>query len=72
MVFSTWARHRLGQDFGEDPGEFRPERWEQLSGDMAGYIPFNKGPRICPGRKSPSVMVIPRMHSLTQEQSIML
>ncbi|GAQ41770.1 hypothetical protein AtubIFM55763_002868 [Aspergillus tubingensis] len=50
VVFSTWARHRLGQDFGEDPGEFRPERWEQLSGDMAGYIPFNKGPRICPGQ----------------------
>ncbi|GKZ23684.1 hypothetical protein AbraIFM66951_004560 [Aspergillus brasiliensis] len=50
VVFSTWARHRLGKDFGEKPEEFRPERWEQLSGDMAGYIPFNKGPRICPGQ----------------------
>ncbi|KAI2820814.1 hypothetical protein CBS115989_3417 [Aspergillus niger] len=55
VVFSTWARHRLGKDFGEDPEEFRPERWEQLSGDMAGYIPFNKGPRICPGRKLPFI-----------------
>ncbi|PLB41186.1 cytochrome P450 [Aspergillus candidus] len=50
VVFSTWARHRLGNDFGENPQAFYPERWEHLSGDMPGYIPFNKGPRACPGR----------------------
>ncbi|KAF9882814.1 hypothetical protein FE257_005121 [Aspergillus nanangensis] len=51
VVFSTWARHRLGKDFGENPEQFYPERWEKLSGDMTGFIPFNKGPRSCPGRK---------------------
>ena len=51
VVFSTWARHRLGDDFGENPQAFYPERWEQLSGDMPGFIPFNKGPRACPGRR---------------------
>ncbi|CAG7927181.1 unnamed protein product [Penicillium olsonii] len=50
VVFSTWARHRLGEEFGVAPEEFRPERWEHL-GDMPGFIPFNKGPRICPGRR---------------------
>ncbi|KAF7631512.1 putative cytochrome P450 oxidoreductase/alkane hydroxylase [Aspergillus flavus] len=50
VVFSTWARHRLGKDFGENPDEFYPERWEHLSGDMIGFIPFNKGPRACPGQ----------------------
>lgn len=51
VVFSTWARHRLGEDFGENPENFHPERWERLKGDIPGFIPFNKGPRICPGRK---------------------
>ncbi|RAK98677.1 cytochrome P450 monooxygenase afumB [Aspergillus ibericus CBS 121593] len=51
VVFSTWARHRLGEDFGDKPETFYPERWEHLSGDMAGFIPFNKGPRICPGQQ---------------------
>ncbi|KNG83301.1 putative cytochrome P450 oxidoreductase/alkane hydroxylase [Aspergillus nomiae NRRL 13137] len=50
VVFSTWARHRLGKDFGENPEEFYPERWEHLSADMIGFIPFNKGPRACPGQ----------------------
>ncbi|KAJ6101626.1 hypothetical protein N7499_001256 [Penicillium canescens] len=51
VVFSTWARHRLGKEFGDDPEKFYPERWEDLSPEMAGYIPFNKGPRICPGQQ---------------------
>lgn len=52
VVFSTWARHRLGEDLGPAPHEFRPERWANIPGDVPGFIPFNKGPRICPGRKS--------------------
>jgi hypothetical protein len=55
VVFSTWARHRLGKDFGDNPEKFNPERWEHLNSDMPGFIPFNKGPRICPGRKLPSL-----------------
>ncbi|KAL4970162.1 cytochrome P450 [Aspergillus stella-maris] len=50
IVFSTWARHRLGTDFGDNPEKFYPERWEGLNTDMPGFIPFNKGPRICPGQ----------------------
>ncbi|KAE8157212.1 cytochrome P450 [Aspergillus tamarii] len=50
VVFSTWARHRLGNDFGKNPEEFYPERWEHLNGEMIGFIPFNKGPRACPGQ----------------------
>lgn len=52
VVFSTWAQHRLSQDFGENLDEFYPERWEKLSVTMPAYIPFNRGPRVCPGRKS--------------------
>ncbi|KAI9933969.1 hypothetical protein ASPWEDRAFT_168246 [Aspergillus wentii DTO 134E9] len=50
ILFSTWARHRLGHDFGENPDLFYPERWEKFSADTPGYIPFNKGPRSCPGQ----------------------
>lgn len=28
--WSTWAMHRRRDIFGEDAGEFRPERWENL------------------------------------------
>lgn len=49
LVFSSWSSHRLEASFGLDPEEFRPERWETLSADVAGFIPFNKGPRLCPG-----------------------
>ena len=52
VVFSTWATHRSKQTFGEDAHDFRPERWEQLKGDSTlGFIPFNSGPRACPGRE---------------------
>ena len=52
VIFSTWATHRSKAIFGEDALEFRPERWETLKGDSTlGFIPFNSGPRACPGRK---------------------
>ncbi|KAJ5884781.1 Cytochrome P450 [Penicillium taxi] len=57
VVFSTWARHRLGEEFGAAPEDFHPERWEHLSVDMPGFVPFNKGPRICPGRRCSSFYV---------------
>ena len=72
VVFSTWARHRLGGDFGKNPESFYPERWEQLSGDMPGFIPFNKGPRTCPGRKLSFNSAMLDINLLTWEQSIML
>ncbi|CAG8890375.1 unnamed protein product [Penicillium egyptiacum] len=51
VVSSAWARHRLGKDFGENPEEFYPERWEHLNSEIPGFVPFNKGPRICPGQQ---------------------
>lgn len=51
VAFSTWAAHRSTRAFGDDAHEFRPERWEHLKGDALGFVPFNSGPRVCPGRK---------------------
>ncbi|PYH96467.1 putative cytochrome P450 oxidoreductase/alkane hydroxylase [Aspergillus ellipticus CBS 707.79] len=57
IVFSTWARHRLGTDFGPLPETFSPERWQSLSADMIGFIPFNKGPRVCPGQHYATIVL---------------
>ncbi|KAL9099987.1 MAG: hypothetical protein Q9163_004582 [Psora crenata] len=51
VVFSTWATHRSTRSFGDDAYEFRPERWEYLKGETLGFIPFNSGPRACPGQQ---------------------
>ncbi|PGH13330.1 hypothetical protein AJ79_03747 [Helicocarpus griseus UAMH5409] len=50
VVWPVWTMHRLAGEFGENPEEFYPERWEHLSKDAPGYIPFRKGPRNCPGQ----------------------
>jgi cytochrome P450 len=39
--------------WGDDVGEFKPERWDDLAGKAASpyaYEAFNNGPRICPGK----------------------
>lgn len=51
--YSVYAMHRRKDIYGDDADEFRPERWE---GDALrdigwGYLPFNRGPRICLGSK---------------------
>ncbi|KAI4116591.1 MAG: hypothetical protein LQ338_007682 [Usnochroma carphineum] len=51
VIFSTWAAHRSKQSFGDDALEFRPERWEHVKGESLGFIPFNSGPRACPGQQ---------------------
>ena len=53
VIFSSWGSHRSLKNFGEDAHEFRPERWDSLNAEsLTGFIPFNLGPRACPGRKS--------------------
>jgi cytochrome P450 len=42
--------HRRKDLFGEDAEDFRPERWEKLLPGWE-YLPFNGGPRACPGQK---------------------
>ena len=56
--YSPYVMHRRQDIYGEDAGEFRPSRWDpdtkegpNLKGIGWAYLPFNGGPRICPGRK---------------------
>jgi len=50
IFYSVYSMHRLPEIFGPDAGEYRPERWASLKPGWA-YIPFNGGPRICPGQQ---------------------
>lgn len=52
VTYSTFVMHRRPEFFGADAEEFRPERWEkELKPTGWEYLPFNGGPRICPGQK---------------------
>ncbi|CAJ2509340.1 Uu.00g143660.m01.CDS01 [Anthostomella pinea] len=47
---TLYIRSTAGPTCGrDDAGDFRPERWETIS-PMFQYLPFNAGPRICPGQ----------------------
>jgi cytochrome P450 len=51
VMFSQWVMHRL-PDIWEAPTEFRPERWDPVSGQKVpqwAYFPFGGGPRMCIG-----------------------
>lgn len=50
VLYSVYSMHRLPEVFGPDATEYRPERWANLKPGWA-YIPFNGGPRICPGQQ---------------------
>lgn len=52
VSYSVYAMHRRKSVFGDDAHEFEPERWARS--DMRpgwSYLPFNGGPRICPGQQ---------------------
>ncbi|KAG5993049.1 hypothetical protein E4U54_003483 [Claviceps lovelessii] len=52
VFYSPYAMHRRSDLYGPDADEFRPERWE--SGKLVPrweYLPFNGGPRVCPGQQ---------------------
>ncbi|KAK2025630.1 cytochrome P450 [Colletotrichum zoysiae] len=52
--FSTHVLHRRPDLWGEDAGEFVPERWERKRGAAGAvwhFVPFNGGPRICIGQQ---------------------
>jgi cytochrome P450 len=50
-LVSQWVTHNLLDIWG-DPENFRPERWDPVSGQKVphgAYFPFGGGPRICIG-----------------------
>ena len=46
------SMHRRPDLWGKDAAEYRPERWEGLLPGF-NFLPFNAGPRICPGMLFP-------------------
>ncbi|KAH8896964.1 putative cytochrome P450 oxidoreductase/alkane hydroxylase [Thozetella sp. PMI_491] len=50
VSFWAWESHRNTDIFGPDPEAFRPDRWANVKRDAPGYIPFQPGPRVCPGQ----------------------
>jgi cytochrome P450 len=53
VSYNVFAMHRRTDLWGKDAKTFRPERWEENAKHGWEYLPFNGGPRICLGRKSP-------------------
>lgn len=51
VLISLQTMHQRKDLFGEDAGEFKPERWETLERLGWEFVPFLAGPRICIGRK---------------------
>ncbi|MCJ1283495.1 hypothetical protein MMC26_002825 [Xylographa opegraphella] len=56
--YSVYVLHRRKDIYGEDAELFRPSRWdpdnkEGPSLEKVGwnYLPFNRGPRVCPGQE---------------------
>lgn len=47
--FIIYSTHRRTDIWGDDADQFRPERWETVK-PLFQYLPFNAGPRICPGK----------------------
>lgn len=54
VVYQVFSTHRRRDLWGEDANEFKPERWESVRPHFQ-YLPFNAGPRICPGELTPSL-----------------
>ena len=49
VLAPQWVLHRDKRWWGEDAGEFRPERWRSPSHPRFAYFPFSTGPRNCIG-----------------------
>ncbi len=52
IVMPQWVVHRDPRWWGEDAGEFRPERWtDEMQARLTkfAYFPFGGGPRVCVG-----------------------
>jgi cytochrome P450 len=56
VVYQVFSTHRRRDIWGADAEEFRPERWEHIRPGF-GYLPFNGGPRICPGKPAHNLLL---------------
>lgn len=57
VIWVLYSMHRRKDFWGQDAEEFRPERWEGLLPGFH-FLPFNGGPRICPGKSIHSFFFI--------------
>lgn len=48
VIYQVHSMHRRSDLWGDDSDEFKPERWVSARPKFE-YLPFNAGPRICPG-----------------------
>ncbi|KAF2113889.1 cytochrome P450 [Lophiotrema nucula] len=49
-VYQIYSMHRRKDLWGHDAEVFNPSRWEKVRPTFE-YLPFNAGPRICPGQQ---------------------
>ena len=52
VVYQIYSMHRRRDLWGADADEFKPQRWETARPTFE-FLPFNAGPRICPGKCVP-------------------
>ena len=51
VQLNFFALHRRLEIYGDDAGTFRPERWESLQVGPWDFLPFMRGPRVCPAQQ---------------------
>jgi len=49
VMWEVYSMHRCQDLWGRDAEDFKPERWLSARPKFE-YLPFNAGPRICPGK----------------------
>nr|P0DUK3.1 RecName: Full=Cytochrome P450 monooxygenase pspC; AltName: Full=Soppiline biosynthesis cluster protein C [Penicillium soppii] len=68
VVYQVYSMHRREDLWGSDAHIFRPQRWETTRPTFE-YLPFNAGPRICPGQQFALVETSYVLVRLLQEYS---
>lgn len=56
IIWVIYSMHRREDLWGSDAAAFKPERWDGLQAGF-NFLPFNGGPRICPGKLTSQELV---------------